>query len=316
MRALLPLLLASVATLAGCAHLPTVETSHLPTMPHATPMHDALAAMSAPGAPVTVSVYGFTDQTGQFKPSENGQTLSRAVSQGGGSVLIKALQDAGEGKWFTVLEREQLKNLLTERQIVAEMRQRYSGEEKVDPTVLPSLLYAGVLLEGGIISYDANTMTGGAGANLLGIGGDVKYRQDSVSVYLRAVSVKTGQVLLSVQTSKTLASVGLQTGAFRYVGLKELLQAEAGWTSNEPGQVALQQAIEKAVYSLVMEGADKGLWRFADETAAWPARWRYREERAGRLSPEQVVHAWRKSARSTPSPYPTQFTADQRKITQ
>ena len=50
------------------------------------------------------------------------QTLSRAVTQGATSMLIKALQDAGDGSWFTVIEREQLDNLLKERQIITEMR--------------------------------------------------------------------------------------------------------------------------------------------------------------------------------------------------
>lgn len=292
----------ALSSLSACAHMPAVETSHLPTLPRTTPMHDMLAAMPVPDEPVTVSIYGFMDQTGQFKPSDTGQTLSRAVSQGGGSILIKALGDAGGGRWFQVLEREQLKNLLTERQIISEMRQRYAGEQTTDPKVLPSLLYAGILLEGGIISYDNATLTGGAGANLLGIGGDAQYRQDSVSVYLRAVSVKTGQVLLSVQTSKTIASHGIRGGAFRYVGLKELLQAEAGYTANEPGQIALQAAIEKAVYALVMEGAERHLWSFADPNAAWPARWRYAQERDGKLSPEQVAHAERADRHTAVSP--------------
>ncbi|RYE63278.1 MAG: hypothetical protein EOO83_04005 [Oxalobacteraceae bacterium] len=41
-------------------------------------------------------VYSFTDQTGQLKPSENIQSLSRAVTQGGTSILIKALRDTGQ----------------------------------------------------------------------------------------------------------------------------------------------------------------------------------------------------------------------------
>jgi curli production assembly/transport component CsgG len=297
-RAIIAAIAATALPLGACAHMPAVETSHLPTLTPASETHDALVALSPPTEPVTVSIYGFVDQTGQFKPSETGQTLSRAVSQGGGAVLMKALGDAGAGRWFTVLEREQLRNLLTERQLITEMRQRYSGEAEVNAQVLPSLLYSGLILEGGIISYDSNTLTGGAGANLLGIGGDAQYRQDTVSVYLRAVSVKTGQVLLSVQTSKTLASFGIRGGAFRYVGLKELLQAEAGYTTNEPGQVALQAAVEKAVHALVMEGAERRLWSFADETAAWPARWRYAQERDGRLSPEQVAHAERTERRT------------------
>ena len=60
-----------------------------------------------------------------------------------------------------------LKNLLSERQIIREMRERYLGEQ-INPQALPALLFAGVLLEGGVIGYDTNTVTGGAGAAFLG----------------------------------------------------------------------------------------------------------------------------------------------------
>ena len=129
---------------------------------------EKLHCLPPPTSPVAVAVYGYGDQTGQMKPIANGanvQSLSRAVTQGATSVLIKALQDAGNGRWFTVVERERLDNLLKERRIIADMRQRYLGEQDVNPQALPPLLFAGVLLDGGIIGYDSNTLTGGAGAN-------------------------------------------------------------------------------------------------------------------------------------------------------
>src|SRR3546814_660964 len=134
---------------------------------------------------------------------------SSDLSQGGASILVKALQDAGIRQWFTIVEREMLRNLLNERQIIREMRERYLGETQVNPQALPAMLFAGVLLEGGVIGYDTNTVTGGAGASFLGIGGRTEYRQDTVTVYLRAVSVRTGEVLTSVTASKTIASKSL-----------------------------------------------------------------------------------------------------------
>src|SRR5690349_4333731 len=261
-------LLAALA--AGCATVGKdgrtlfPETRPEAFIPDKTQTQNLLERLPAPQRPIAVAVYGFTDQTGQFKPNEAGQTLSRAVSQGGGSILVKALQDAGKRQWFTIVERESLKNLLNERQIIREMRQRYLGEEAINPQALPSLLFAGVLLEGGIVGYDTNTLTGGAGAAFLGIGAHTEYRQDTVTVYLRAVSVRTGEVLTTVTASKTIASQSLGANAFRFIGFKDLLQAEAGFTTNEPDQVALQQAIEKAVYSLVLDGVDLKLWDFAD----------------------------------------------------
>ncbi len=257
------------------------EDTSLAYFPKKTQTQNLLNQLPGPQRQVAIAVYGFSDQTGQFRPTNTGQTLSRAVTQGASSILVKALQDAGNREWFTVVERERLDNLLKERQIIGEMRRRYLGEEQVDPNALPALLFAGVLLEGGIIGYDTNTVTGGAGAAFLGIGARSEYRQDTVTVYLRAVSVRTGEVLTNVQASKTIASQAFGANAYRFVAFRELLEAEVGITSNEPDQVALQQAIEKAVYGLVMEGVDLGLWRFADMEGAEGLLSAYRAERDG-----------------------------------
>ncbi|MEO1324284.1 MAG: CsgG/HfaB family protein [Pseudomonadota bacterium] len=267
------------------------ETTSLAYFPKKTQTQNLLHQLPAPQRQVAIAVYGFSDQTGQFRPTNTGQTLSRAVTQGAGSILVKALQDAGNRQWFTVVERERLDNLLKERQIIGEMRKRYLGEQQVDPNALPALLFAGVLLEGGIIGYDTNTVTGGAGAAFLGIGARTEYRQDTVTVYLRAVSVRTGEVLTNVQASKTIASQAIGASAYRFVAFRELLEAEAGITSNEPDQVALQQAIEKAVYGLVLEGVDLGLWRFANSEATEALMSTYRAERDGVYDADDVQDA-------------------------
>jgi curli production assembly/transport component CsgG len=54
---------------------------------------------------------------------------------------------------------------------------------------------------------------------------------------------------------------------FKFIGFEEILELEAGISSNEPTQVAVRQAIESAVYALICEGAIDGLWSFADEKA-------------------------------------------------
>lgn len=228
--------------------------------------NQSLRDLPPPSQKVVVAVYNYADQTGQFKPSEAAQSLSKAVTQGATSVLIKALQDVGNGSWFTVVEREKIDNLLKERRIITQMRMTYLGEKQINPQALPPLLFAGIIFEGGIIGYDSNLQTGGAGARLLGIGGDLKYRLDTITIYLRAVSTKTGQVVSSVTTHKTIASVALQGGIFKYIALDKILEAEAGFTKNEPEQLAVQQAIEKAVYSMIIEGSDSNVWSFADKT--------------------------------------------------
>ena len=248
-----------IGLLSGCASLHEVD-SQPPTTIETTPTYHELSALPAPARKVVIAVYDYPDETGQLKPSEEVSNYSKAVTQGASSILIKALQDAGSGRWFTVVERARLKNLLKERQIVSEMRKRYGEAGKA----LPPLLFAGLILEGGVISFDTNTLTGGLGARYLGIGAGTQYRQDTVTVYLRAVSTQTGEVLKSVMARKTIASVGVSASVFKFVSFKELLEVEAGYTRNEPGQEAIKQAIEKAVHALIIEGAETGLWRFGN----------------------------------------------------
>ena len=70
------------------------------------------------GGPVPVAVYSFRDLTGQRKSVPNVASLSSAVTQGADSYLIKALQDVGDQRWFIVLERVGLENLIKERQMI------------------------------------------------------------------------------------------------------------------------------------------------------------------------------------------------------
>src|SRR3546814_1700056 len=72
------------------------------------------------------------------------------------------------------------------------------------------------------------------------------------------------------------------------------------FTTNEPGQLALQQAIEKAVYSLIMEGVDLKLWDFADPKAGWPMLYNYRREREGEFTDAQVQAAMEQMHKSAP----------------
>ena len=265
--------------LAGCDPNPPAISTAAPTSIETTATYEALRNLPAPTHPVPVAVYSYPDLTGQFKAAETVSTNSRAVTQGAVWMLVKSLKDAAAGQWFKVIQRANLDNLLKERQIIRETRGRAEKETGNAQPGLPSLLFAGVILEGGIIGYDSNTVTGGLGARYLGIGGDVQYRQDTVSVYLNAVSSQTGEVLKSVMTRKTVVSYGARGSVFKFVSFQKLLEGEAGYTVNEPGQIALAQAIEHAVRSLIIEGALDGLWQFEDETAGKEVTQAYLEDR-------------------------------------
>jgi curli production assembly/transport component CsgG len=212
----------------------------------------ALKNMPTPKEKVVAAVYQFRDQTGQYK---SGGGFSTAVTQGGTSILMKALKDSG---WFVPIERENVNNLLNERKIVRNTRAQFKAKQGLKP-----LLYASVLLEGGIISYDQNVITGGAGLRYFGAGGSEQYRQDRVTVYLRAISVQTGEVLKVIYTSKTILSQSVDIGLFRFVTFGKLLETETGLTYNEPTQVAVKEAINKAVQGLIIEGIEDNLWELA-----------------------------------------------------
>ncbi|MEM1066240.1 MAG: CsgG/HfaB family protein [Pseudomonadota bacterium] len=220
-----------------------------------------LANLPPAARPVDVAIYAYSDQTGQQKPADNFSRFSKAVTQGGPAVLVDVLKDVGGAQFFNVIERAGLQNLLNERNLIDQTNLAYQGAEK---SHLPPLRFAGIILEGGIIDYDTNTQTGGYGARILGIGASKQYRRDRLTVALRAVSVNTGEVLTSVMTEKTVYSVLVSGDVFRFVSSDEILEIDAGISRNEPVGLAVRQAIELAVYSLIMEGAAKGLWAFSD----------------------------------------------------
>jgi len=211
------------------------------------------------GKPITVAVYRFNDQTGQRKAVPNVATLSSAVTQGADNYLIRSLQEIGGGKWFKVVERGRLDNLIKERQIIRQMRELYEGK---DAKPLPPMLFAGVLLEGGIIGYDSNVKTGGAGARFLGIGASTQYSIDEVVVSLRAVSVLSGEVLASVTTTKTVYSYKDSAGVLKFIDAgTKAIEAEVGNAQNESMNKAVQLGVHTAVLELIKEGARKKHWK-------------------------------------------------------
>lgn len=218
------------------------------------------------GKKMTIAVYSFTDKTGQRKPSDGASNLSSAVTQGGEVWVIKALQDVGNGTWFEVVERIGLDNLVKERQLVRNTREVYEKHLKEGPTPLKPMVFAGLILEGGIVGYDSNTAMGGTGARYLGVGIQEEYRVDTVTVVMRIVSVSTGKVLLSVATEKTIASHRSGVDVFKFFDMgTKLVEAETGYSVNEPVNYAVRSAIEAGVIELINEGELKEFWKKAQK---------------------------------------------------
>ena len=212
------------------------------------------------GEPIIIAVYDFIDLTGQKKPGDNFASMSTAVTQGSYQILIKALQDAGDGKWFRVVERTSLPSLLQERKLIRSTRQQTSGDN-AEP--LPPLLFAGAYITGGIVGYDSDIKSGGLGARILGIQSNRQYRQDIVTIILRLVNVQTGEVVLTTTVEKTIVSTSVGGDIFKYFDADTLLlEVEAGYARNEPVTFAIRKAIEKGVVDIINLGVDKGLWEF------------------------------------------------------
>lgn len=250
-----------VLLVTGCSNSMTIpDADEAPTLMPRGATYQDLVQLPEPKGRILVSVYDFRDQTGQYKPQPN-SNFSTAVPQGGTALLTASLLDS---RWFIPLEREGLQNLLTERKIIraAQKKGQAASNHGDDLSALSS---ANVVIEGGIVAYDSNIKTGGLGARYLGIGSSGKYRTDQVTVNLRAVNVRTGQILLSVTTSKTIFSHELTAGAFRFIDYKDLLEVEMGYTNNEPVNVAVMSAIDAAVIHLIVKGIGRGLWKPENE---------------------------------------------------
>ena len=114
-----------------------------------------------------------------------------------------------------------------------------------------------------IIGYDSSTQTGGKGARLLGVGVNSQYARDTVTVGLRLISVSTGEILLTSTTSKSIISVKTQGDIFRWVDMGTMpIESELGRATNEPANIAVRKAIERAVIDIVDKGEKQKLWKF------------------------------------------------------
>jgi curli production assembly/transport component CsgG len=215
------------------------------------------------GGPIPIAVYSFQDKTGQRKNIPNVASFSTAVTQGAEAYLIGALQDVGDQRWFTVLERVGLDNLIKERQMIRQMREQYQGR---DAKALPPMMFAGVIVEGSVTGYDSNLLTGGSGMRILGIGAQTQYQSDTVTITLRTVSVNTGEVLTTVTVTKTVLSYMDKLGILKFVeeGTKAV-EAETGMSINESVNKATNLAVKAAVIATIREGVRKGHWAFKEE---------------------------------------------------
>ena len=222
------------------------------------PITEEILNIPKPKDQPIVAVYKFGDFTGQRKSVDGYANFSTAMTQAPETYLIRALKQSG---FFRVVERVNIDHITRERQIIRSTREKFEDETEQLP-----LLFAGLIIEGGIVDYNTNLRTGGAGARTLGIGRSKQYREDTVLVSIRVVSVSTGEILLENLTTRTILSVGISSDVFRFTNNStELIEFETGNAMNESKSIALQSAIEIGIVDIVKQGRERNFWEYYDE---------------------------------------------------
>ncbi len=209
-----------------------------------------------------VAVYpnSFKDLTGQRRSNSSFALFSTAITQAPEAILIRTLKHVANGEFFRVVERVGLDDLTKERQLIRTTRKEFENDTKMQP-----LLFAGLLFQGGVISYEANTRSGGLGARYLGIGNSTQYREDTIIISLRLVSVSTGEVLVETSVSKSILSTSISQDVFRFIEAgTELVEIEGGVAENESVAIALQKAIEQGVLNIIKIGIERSYWEYEE----------------------------------------------------
>lgn len=222
------------------------------------PITKEITEIPAPKVKPIAAVYKFSDFTGQRKSVDGYANFSTAMTQAPETYLIRALKQSG---FFRVVERVGIDHITRERQIIRSTREKFEDDTKQLP-----LLFAGVIIEGGIVDYNTNLNTGGIGSRMLGISTSKQYREDTVLVSIRVVSVSTGEVLLENLTTRTILSVGISSDVFRFTNNStELIEFETGNAMNESKSIALQSAIEIGIVDIIKQGRERNFWQYANE---------------------------------------------------
>lgn len=214
-----------------------------------------LEGLPKPKERIVVSVWKIPDETGQYKQSVNATDLSRAVTQGATHMLIKALRDSG---WFTVVEREGWPNLAQEIKIREEMRRQ--GVPNVDGG-LASLKVPRYMVSGAITEYENQPLSGGGGVGYWGITFSARAKKAHVATDLRITDIETGMVLDAISVYKRIISEEVDLNVFKFLTFTQLLEAEVGYTANEPTQVCVRETLEKSVIHMIVRGVRAGYWK-------------------------------------------------------
>ena len=75
--------------------------------------------------------------------------------------------------------------------------------------------------------------------------------------------MSTGEIILETTVSKNILSTSISQDVFRFIEAgTELVEIEGGIAENEVGSIALQKAVETAVFNLIEIGIERGYWEY------------------------------------------------------
>ena len=78
-------------------------------------------------------------------------------------------------------------------------------------------MFAGIIIEGGILSYESNLLSGGNGFRIKGFSPATnQWREDLVTVSMRVVLTQTGEVIMTKTVSKKILSASVSRDVWRF----------------------------------------------------------------------------------------------------
>ena len=208
---------------------------------------------------IMAAVYPFRMSTDQPLQSIK-NTLQTTAAANYTTILFEALRTSG---WFVPIEHGNMGNLLN-----GQPDKPLVPSTAVESASLPASQRPTIILEAGLFSHDANTLSDEAASTYFANGVSNRYRQDRATVFIRALSAQSGKVLKTIYWTRTVLSQPVDATKYRYVLVNNRKAIHTGTTSVSPDHLAIVEAIKQAISGLIIEGVRDGLWVASNLSAA------------------------------------------------
>ena len=261
--------LVTVGLITGCVAVDKIDQLTAPnTITDAASEHtehskaEVMAQWSQRNGIASVAVTSFEDLTGARVDGGS----STAVAASGHLLLEFILKNYRDEGHLAIYSRRLLSELINERRLAQQANTSYAteavnslskatqalmGNAKIKPLHdLPDLGPVDFLITGAVIGYDKNTRDSGAAAGMVGISNRYQQSEDSVSVLVELINVKTGAMSGIGIASELISSKLFNAGVFKYLEVDKILELEGGGSLNEPKTYALYLALTQAVENM------------------------------------------------------------------